>query len=158
MCAHSWHSGSTNTKIRYASLFFSVSGIYLSATTACTWLANNVTPHLRRATALAFGLAMSNIGGILATWLFGGLSTPPHYRTGTLVLMIFGVVDFFGAIFCMMYFSMKNRQKDRVRRSIPEDEKGWIGFFRIYVVIVRLLAVCSGFYIYFTQSFNSQWN
>lgn len=116
-------SGSTRAKIRYAPLFFSISGIYLSATTACTWLANNVTHHLRRATALAFGLAMSNVGGILATWLFGSLSMPPHYRTGTLVLMIFGVVNFFGTIFCMVYFTMKNLQKKKTRQSIPEGEK-----------------------------------
>ena len=114
---------SKDAKIRYGSLFFSVPGIYLSATTACTWLANNVTPHVRRATALAFGFAMSNVGGILATWLLGSLSPPPHYRKGTLVLLSFGIFDFLAVIFCIVYFTMSNRRKERLRESIPESER-----------------------------------
>jgi len=114
---------SKDTKIRYGSLFFSVPGIFLSATTAVTWLANNVTPHIRHATALAFVFAMSNVGGILATWLLGSISTPPHYRKGTLVLLAFGIFDFLAVIFCMVYFTLSNRGKARVRESIPENER-----------------------------------
>jgi hypothetical protein len=38
---------------RYASLFFSISGTYLMATTLSTWVANNSAPATRRAASIA---------------------------------------------------------------------------------------------------------
>jgi hypothetical protein len=69
--------GSAKHNVQYGSLFFSIPGIYIVAPTLTTWLANNATPHTRRATAIAITFILTNSGGILATWLLGSLSPPP---------------------------------------------------------------------------------
>ncbi|KAF9493553.1 hypothetical protein BDN71DRAFT_1450002 [Pleurotus eryngii] len=51
-----------------------------------SWIANNTAPHVRRASAIA--CILTNIGGILATWLLGSLSLPSRYTSATIVLLV----------------------------------------------------------------------
>ena len=39
------------------------------------------------------------------------------------MLLAFGIFDFLAVIFCMVYFTLSNRGKARVRESIPENER-----------------------------------
>ncbi|KAH9821551.1 major facilitator superfamily domain-containing protein [Melampsora americana] len=73
---------------RYISLFLSTAGIYSVSPTLYAWLANNSTPHYRRAAAIALGPVSANSGGILSTWLFPS-EEEPDYHTGITVNLIF---------------------------------------------------------------------
>ena len=121
-------SGSKEKSIRYASLFFSSSGAYLASPSLCTWSANNVHPHTRRATAIAFGFIMTNAGGILATWLLGSLSKAPDYRKGTTILLIFSVVIVVLSAANIWYLKSENKRKEEIRRTTKrEDEARGLG-------------------------------
>jgi hypothetical protein len=49
---------------------------------------NNVQPHYRRATAVAFVFVITNIGGIVSTWLF---TDPPRFHKATSINLSFSL-------------------------------------------------------------------
>lgn len=114
-------------QIQYASLFFSIPGIYLSAPTLSTWSANNAAPHTRRATAIAIGFIMTNSGGILATWLLGALSPAPRYIVATRTLLIFSVAMFVVSGLNVWYLWDQNKRKEARREKLESravEEEG----------------------------------
>ncbi|KAL4257079.1 MFS transporter superfamily protein [Pleurotus pulmonarius] len=115
--------GSESYVVQYASLFLSISGVYAMAPVLGTWLSNNTAPHTRRATALAFGLSCSNMGGIFATWLLGSLSPAPRYHSATIVLLVLTLgMGVLGAV-NLAYLKRENRRKAEVRRHGGEGGK-----------------------------------
>ena len=70
--------GSRNESTDYVVLYLLIIGGYGSAPCLATWLANNVQPHYRRATAVAIAFVAANIGGIVSTWFF--TFTTPRYE------------------------------------------------------------------------------
>jgi hypothetical protein len=115
--------GSTNHHVQYGSLFFSISGIYLLAPATLTWIANNVTPHVRRATSIAFTVSLVNAGGVLSTWLLGNLSPPPRYTKATKILLIFSVLMGVLAVFNILYLKRENKKKAAVRAVTTRTEE-----------------------------------
>jgi len=96
-------------------LFFSIPGTYIVAPTISTWVANNATPHTRRATAIAVGFILTNSGGILATWLLGTLSAPPRYMKATVTLLVFSILMGVFSALNWWYLWDQNRKKSVVR-------------------------------------------
>jgi len=114
--------------IRYTALFFCLPGTYLGAPTAITWMANNVSPHLRRATVIAFACVLTNSGGILSTWLLGTLSKPPLYQLGTKVLLALGWTMFVANAANWLYLWQENKRKAKIRATMSQaDEKPGLG-------------------------------
>ncbi|RDB27444.1 hypothetical protein Hypma_004085 [Hypsizygus marmoreus] len=110
-------------KVRYGSLFLSISGAYCAAPAGSTWNANNAAPHARRATAIAIGFIMTNSGGILVTWLLGSLSPPPLYHMATITLLIFSVLM---VVFCGLntyYLWYANKKKAAIRATMSRSEE-----------------------------------
>ncbi|KAL0061215.1 hypothetical protein AAF712_011974 [Marasmius tenuissimus] len=103
--------GSKSPKVRYGSLFFSVSGTYAGAPSLSAWQSNNASPQTRRATAIAFGFIMTNSGGILATWLLGSLSPAPEYTSATITLLVFSIGMVVGAAANLAYLSSQNNEE-----------------------------------------------
>jgi len=114
---------STQHKIQYASLFFSIPGTYTVAPTLSTWSANNAAPHTRRATAIAIGFIMTNSGGILATWLLGTLSAGPRYTLATQVLLAFSVLSVFFSGLNTFYLHSQNKKKAETRKNITINQE-----------------------------------
>ncbi|KAF5324080.1 hypothetical protein D9619_011224 [Psilocybe cf. subviscida] len=114
---------STSHRIQYASLFFSIPGIYLGAPTYSSWIANNSAPHTRRATAIAIAFISTNIGGIFATWLIGTLSPAPRYTLATEVLLIFNAGMLFITGVNIWHLWRQNKKKAGIRRLIPKDQE-----------------------------------
>ncbi|KAH7889364.1 major facilitator superfamily domain-containing protein [Phlebopus sp. FC_14] len=110
-------------RIRYGSLFFSVSGSYCAAPALSTWMANNSAPHVRRATSIAIAFIMTNSGGILATWLLGSLSPAPDYTKATVtsIIMCIGMVVF--SAINIAYLLRENRAKIVKRRTMSKEEE-----------------------------------
>lgn len=122
------HTASTSSHIRYASLFFSISGAYCAAPALITWLANNSAPHTRRATAVAVAFIMTELGGILSTWLLGSLSPAPNYTSATItfIVMSIGMVVF--SMANLVYLWRENHLKaERRQKMRKEDEPEGLG-------------------------------
>ncbi|KII88410.1 hypothetical protein PLICRDRAFT_54249 [Plicaturopsis crispa FD-325 SS-3] len=120
--------GSSHNSVRYGSLFFSVSGTYLSAPAMSTWNANNAAPQTRRATAIAIAFIMTNSGGILATWLLGSLSPAPAYHSATVTFVIMSVLMALFSGVNLWWLWKENKRKAEVRKTKKrEDEKYGLG-------------------------------
>jgi len=114
---------SHSLKVKYGSLFLSITGAYCAAPALCTWSANNATPYTRRATAIAIGFIMTNSGGILATWLLGSLSLPPLYHKATVILIIFSVLMVVFTGLNILYLWMQNKKKAAIRATTSRHEE-----------------------------------
>lgn len=120
--------GSSNPHVQYASLFFSISGINCIGPSLSTWLSNNSAPQTRRATGIAIGFTMSNVGTLLAVWLFSAWSTPPHYTEGAIVLLVSACMQAILSISNYLYLRAQNQKKARVReQGTKEDEVPGLG-------------------------------
>ncbi|KAJ3576373.1 hypothetical protein NP233_g462 [Leucocoprinus birnbaumii] len=115
--------GSTRHSVQYGSLFLSIPGTYIVAPTISTWLANNATPHTRRATAIAIGFILTNSGGILATWLLGSLSAPPRYTKATITLLVFSILMVVFSGLNWWYLWDQNRKKRVVRATMTRSQE-----------------------------------
>ncbi|KAL0958482.1 hypothetical protein HGRIS_000621 [Hohenbuehelia grisea] len=118
--------GSTNHHVQYGSLFLSITGTYCAAPALSTWGANNATPHVRRATAIAIGFIMTNSGGILATWLLGSLSPAPRYTKATITLLVFSIGMVLFAAMNLVYLRQQNTKKAlyRATHTKADEPKG----------------------------------
>lgn len=114
--------GSTVSHIRYGAIFLLLPGTYCAAPPLQTWVANNSAPHVRRATALAIFLIMTNSGGILATWLLGSLSPAPKYTKASITLLIFNIGLFVCTAANLAYLVMRNKEKKRLREEGETSE------------------------------------
>ncbi|KAI9568128.1 major facilitator superfamily domain-containing protein [Boletus coccyginus] len=116
---------STSNRIRYASLFFSVTGAYCAVPALQTWIANNSSPHTRRATALGVTFTMAELGGILSTWLLGSLSAGPDYTAAAITFIAMSVCMVILATVNLAYLRRENRLKAEMRQKMTKDEEPW---------------------------------
>jgi hypothetical protein len=100
-----------------------MSGAAVYTPSLSAWNSNNVTPHVRRAAALAFGFCFSNSGGVLATWLFGTLSPAPEYKSATLTLLVLSIALIVVCGVNMAYLSHQNRRKEKIRLVMTKEQE-----------------------------------
>lgn len=119
---------SRNKANDYGSLFLQIVGTYAGAPCLVTWQANNVQPHYRRATAVAFGLAIVNVGGIVSAWLF---NDPPRFHKGTSVNLAFSLGSAVASVGLILYLRARNAEKRRKVQALLQldgqgtGHKGW---------------------------------
>lgn len=119
---------SKSNHVRYGSLFLTIAGSYCGAPPVITWVANNSAPHIRRATSVAIAFIMTNLGGILATWLLGSLSPAPNYTKATITFIVMSVGMVVLSSTTLAYLWHQNRLKaDRRQFTMPEDEPKGLG-------------------------------
>jgi len=116
---------STHTSVLYGSIFLQTMGAFTSASAVSAWNVNNVQPHYKRSTAVGFGLAMANFGGVLSTWIF---NDPPKFRKATKINLAFSVGVCVLAAVNRVWLMAQNRRKETERavrhplRSDKEEE------------------------------------
>ncbi|KAJ8691717.1 hypothetical protein PTI98_011258 [Pleurotus ostreatus] len=115
--------GSHKHAVQYGSLFLTLSGINTAAPTITSWTANNTAPHIRRASAIAVVCMLTNMGGILSTWLLGSLSAAPRYTKATIVLLVFSIGLGVAAGLNVLYLWMQNKKKAELRATITKEEE-----------------------------------
>ena len=81
-----------------------------------------MAPLIRRATSLALFTVMTNLGGILSTWLLGSLSPPPRYTSATVTLLVFQGGIFLLALATRVYLAAENARKERLRAETEEED------------------------------------
>ncbi|KAI6149289.1 major facilitator superfamily domain-containing protein [Pisolithus tinctorius] len=113
----------TSQHVQYVSLFFSVTGAYAIAPASVTWIVNNSTPHIRRASSVAFASVTSTLGGILAIWLLGSLSPGPNYTTATITLIIMSICIVAISSLTLFYLSRQNRMKAETRVCMAKNDE-----------------------------------
>ena len=122
------HIASTSSHVRYGALCLFVSGTYCAEPSLMTWLANNSTPHARRATAVALSLMMVQLGGILGTWLLGTLSPAPNYTSATITFIALSVCMVVFITANLVYLWRENWLKaDSRQRTNKEEEPEGLG-------------------------------
>lgn len=119
---------STDSTVRYGSLFLCIPGSYTLSPTITAWTSNNSAPHIRRATAIAIVAIASNSGGILSTWLLGYISTAPRFTSGITTLLAFSVGLVVVSGLNLWYLAQQNKKKAIIRASMRrEDEDKSLG-------------------------------
>jgi MFS family permease len=102
----------THTSVLYGSIFLQTMGAFTSASAVGTWNVNNVQPYYKRSTAVGFGLAMANFGGVLSTWIF---NDPPRFRKATMINLAFSVGICVLAVVNRVWLMAQNRRKEEER-------------------------------------------
>ncbi|KAH9992319.1 MFS general substrate transporter [Russula vinacea] len=106
----------------YGALFLQTVGIYTFAPCILTWQANNVQPHYRRATAVAFGAASVNVGGIVSAWLFTGA---PRFHNATCINLAFSLGMAVSTASLIFYFRARNVAKRKeIQFLLQMDGRG----------------------------------
>ena len=108
-------SVSSESRVRYGSLFLLVPGVFCIGPSVSAWIANNTAPLVRRGTALGLAATVRNLGSILSYWLYGSISPAPRYTSATITLLSFQV----GTVVCIagtwVYIIMENKRKAGAR-------------------------------------------
>ncbi|KAL0956920.1 hypothetical protein HGRIS_003024 [Hohenbuehelia grisea] len=112
--------GSYRHSVQYGSLFFTICGANVISPATGTWAANNNSPHIRRATAIALVPIFANTGGILSTWLMGFISRAPRYEKATIVLLVFGICVALCSAANVAYLSQQNKKRAAIRAKHAE--------------------------------------
>lgn len=110
LIGYALYLGSKNPQVRYASLFFQVSGAYIGAPLTSTWMPNNLAPFYRRVTGIVCGFILTNSGGILSTWLFP-TTEGPDYKRGTTILLGLCIAMMIFTALNMAYLGYHNRRR-----------------------------------------------
>jgi hypothetical protein len=97
-------------------------GVYSAAPCLSTWNANNVQPHFRRATGIAFAFVATNTGGIVSTWIFLG---PPRFHIASSINLAFSLgIAFFSAVLILYLTNANERKRAEVARLEREQPNG----------------------------------
>lgn len=111
----------TDKHTLYGSLFLQIPGVYASAPTLSAWMANNVQPYYKRATAVALAFVFSNLGGIVSTWIF---PDPPRFTTATRLNLAFAVGLCVFAVIIDLYLIAQNKRKANILASPDYGRNG----------------------------------
>ncbi|KNZ53415.1 hypothetical protein VP01_3244g1 [Puccinia sorghi] len=105
--------------VRYGSLFLSIPGAYGVSPNMTAWLADNSAPSKRKATALAFGTMVGNMGGLFSVWIFT-LGRKPRYHLPTAINIAFGGVIIVCCFLNTMWLRHAQANKVTKRHQILE--------------------------------------
>jgi len=114
--------GSSNKHTDYGALFLQIVGSYGSAPCLATWMANNVQPHYRRATAVALAFIATNAGGIVSPWFF---TDPPRFHKANSINLGFSLGTSASCLFLIFYFRICNeRKRKEVQKLLQKHGQG----------------------------------
>ena len=116
------YAGSKNKNIDYAALYLGIIGSIGSVPCRGTWLANNIQPHYRRATAVAILSSAVDIGGIVSPWFFTG---PPRFHKATSINLAVSLGAAASSAGVIVYFHASNAKKRKtVENYLQTHGKG----------------------------------
>ncbi|WAQ86731.1 hypothetical protein PtA15_7A459 [Puccinia triticina] len=109
--------GSSYDRVRYASLFLSIPGAFGVMPSLAAWTADNSEPHVRKASALAWGGMVANVGGLFSVWIFT-LGQPPRYPLPTEINIFLAVVIITCCVLNVMWLRHAQKNKSEKRNEI----------------------------------------
>ncbi|KAG5520202.1 hypothetical protein PMAC_001279 [Pneumocystis sp. 'macacae'] len=120
---------SYNNIVNYLSLFLLVCGLYCVFPSEMALTSNNVSGYYRRATALGFMIVMSNLGGILASWVFNA-NEHPRYITSYAVNIALSALCSIVAFVLRIYYARQNKERDKLQSERIEPVDNEVEFYK----------------------------
>ena len=99
--------------VKYFAVFLTAGGISPCVATCITFISCNISPHTKRATALAFMLSVGNSGGAISGQIYRSQDAP-RFIFGHAVNLGFCVVGFITASILFIGLRLENRRRDRL--------------------------------------------
>ncbi|CAF3986836.1 unnamed protein product [Rotaria sordida] len=106
-----------NLSVKYFAVFLATGGISPCVATCITFLSCNISPHTKRATALAFMLSVGSIGGVISGQLYRSQDAP-HFILGHAINLGFCTLSLIALTIILIGLHMENRRRDRLYGSI----------------------------------------
>ncbi|KAI0037051.1 MFS general substrate transporter [Vararia minispora EC-137] len=113
--------GTSNMHANYGALFLQIIGVYSIAPCLSTWNANNVQPHVRRATGIALAFVSTNIGGIISTWIF---TDPPRFHKASSINLAFSLGMATVSLFLILFLRSVNARKREIVQRLEKEQPG----------------------------------
>ncbi|CAF0905850.1 unnamed protein product [Adineta steineri] len=102
-----------NLSIKYFAVFLAIGGISSCNPIFITFLSCNISPHTKRATALAFMLSVGNSGGTISGQIYRS-QDGPRFILGHGINLGFCVLGLISVIILFISFRLENRRRDRL--------------------------------------------
>ena len=117
--------------VRYFALYAISCGSYITLPVCLTWISNNMGGHYKRAISSAAQVGLGNIGGIIASTVFGIPGEAPTYYIGFGVSLALVWVCLFSCVALFFYLRHENRIRAEGERDylleLPETEVNNLG-------------------------------
>ncbi|KTW32170.1 uncharacterized protein T551_00852 [Pneumocystis jirovecii RU7] len=120
---------SYNNIVNYLSLFFMVCGVYTIFPSEMALTSNNISGYYKRATALGYMIVMSNLGGILASWIFNA-KEHPRYITSYGVNIALSILCSAISFILRMYYIRQNKERERLQSARIEPIDHEVEFYK----------------------------
>ncbi|KAG5292581.1 MFS transporter [Histoplasma ohiense] len=118
---------------RYASIFLLVTGIYATAPSFISWMTNNTSGHVRRATAIAMAFVSTNSGGIVSTWIYPRKDTPYYVFAAKFNLAVLVITIVLCGVQVWWLMTLNRRKKEK-----PDEVLGDVAGMGLEVQLDRL--------------------
>jgi MFS family permease len=99
--------------VKYFAIFLATGGISPCVATCITFISCNISPHTKRATALAFMLSVGNSGGVISGQIYRSQDAP-RFIFGHAINLAFCVMALIAAVILFMSLRTENRRRDRL--------------------------------------------
>jgi MFS family permease len=98
---------------KYFAVFLAAGGISPCIATCITFISGNISPHTKRATALAFMLSVGNSGGAISGQIYRSQDAP-RYILGHAINLGFCVMALITVSILFIGLGLENRRRDRL--------------------------------------------
>ncbi|CAF1166293.1 unnamed protein product [Adineta ricciae] len=102
-----------NLHVKYFAIFLTAGGISPCIATCITFLSGNISPHTKRATALAFMISVGNSGGAISGQIYRSQDAP-RFVLGHSINLGFCVLGLVTAVILFIGLRLENRRRDRL--------------------------------------------
>ena len=102
-----------NLNAKYFAVFLTAGGISPCIATCITFISGNISPHTKRATALAFMLSVGNSGGAISGQIYRSQDAP-RFILGHAINLGFCIIALITVIILLIGFRLENSRRDRL--------------------------------------------
>ena len=108
--------------VKYIGIVLTTGGISPCVATCITFLSGNISPHTKRATALAFMLSVGNSGGAISGQLYRAQDAP-RFIFGHAINLGFCIMALITSTALLIILRTENRRRDRLYGSASTSNK-----------------------------------
>ncbi|CAF1233669.1 unnamed protein product [Adineta steineri] len=104
---------SQNLNVKYFAVFLATGGISPCIAICVTFISCNISPHTKRATALAFMISVGNCGGVISGQIYRS-QDGPRFILGHAINLGFCVLGLVSVIILFISLRLENLRRDRI--------------------------------------------
>ncbi|CAF0751236.1 unnamed protein product [Adineta steineri] len=110
-----------NLNVKYFAVFLAIGGISACSAIFITFISCNISPHTKRATALAFSMSVGNCGGVISGQIYRS-QDGPRFILGHGINLGFCVLGLIAVIILFISFRLENHRRDRLYGVVSRDD------------------------------------